>query len=117
MKMKETEKRIMDIQYNYNDTPVPYEVRLMNSIISHINIFSFIKKIELHKRTLIMKYRDVKNEIRFLLFKWEKNNETVLSSDFDIKKEKEVEALKYLMAKKEHIKNELVQNNNNNVYS
>lgn len=116
-KMKETEKRIMDIQYNYNDTPVPYEVRLMNPIISHINIFSFIKKIELHKRTLIMKYRDVKNEIRFLLFKWEKNNETVLSSDFDIKKEKEVEALKYLMAKKEDIKKELVQNNNNNVYS
>lgn len=70
--MKETEKQIMNIQYNYNDIIIPYEIQLMNPIISHINIFSFIKKIEHHKKSLIMKYKDVKNEIRYMMYRWEK---------------------------------------------
>ena len=70
-KMRDTETRIMNIQNNYNDVVIPYEVQLLNPIISHINIFSFIKKIEHHKKTLIMKYKHVKNEIRFAMVKWD----------------------------------------------
>jgi hypothetical protein len=114
-KMKETEKQIMNIQYNYNDIIIPYEIQLMNPIISHINIFSFIKKIEHHKKSLIMKYKDVKNEIRYMMYRWEKD------SGFDIlvnqRKQDDLEKMQKLLEKKEEIKNQMIQNNSNNVYA
>ena len=111
-KMKETETSIMNIQNNYNDIVIPYEVQLLNPIISHINIFSFIKKIEHHKKALIMKYKHVKNEIRFAMIMWEKscpmkedgNNETTTQ-------------LQCLLEKKDKIKGNIILNNNNNVYA
>lgn len=113
-KMRDTEKRIMDIQNNYNDIVIPYEVQLMNPIISHINIFSFIKKIEHHKKELIMKYKDVKNEIRYIMFQWEKQNtnESVVT-----KKDKDLERMQHLLEKKEEVKKQMIQNNSNNVYA
>ena len=113
-KMRETEKRIMDIQNNYNDIIIPYEIQLMNPIISHINIFSFIKKIEHHKKELIMKYKDVKNEIRYIMFQWEKQNtnESVVT-----KKDKDLERMQHLLEKKEEVKKKMIQNNSNNVYA
>lgn len=116
-KMKDTEKRIMDIhvQYNHTDNTIPYEVRLMNPVISHINIFSFIKKIELHKRELIIKYKDTKNEIRFLMYKWENSNQ--IENKNEIKKQTELEKMQKLLRKKEDLQSELIQNSNNNVYS
>ena len=113
-KMRDTEKRIMDIQNNYNDIVIPYEVQLMNPIISHINIFSFIKKIEHHKQELIMKYKDVKNEIRYIMFQWEKQNtnESVVT-----KKDKDLERMQHLLEKKEEVKKQMIQNNSNNVYA
>jgi uncharacterized membrane protein YkgB len=80
-KMRETEKRIMNIQNNHNDIVIPYEVQLLNPIISHINIFSFIKKIEQHKKMLIMKYKHVKNEIRFAMTNWDTKTEEVVATD------------------------------------
>ena len=114
-KMRETEKRIMDIQNNYNDIVIPYEVQLMNPIISHINIFSFIKKIEHHKKGLIMKYKDVKNEIRYIMFQWEKqnSNESISSG----KQPEDLERMQRLLEKKEEVKKQMIQNNSNNVYA
>jgi len=118
-KMRDTEKRIMDIQNNYNDIIIPYEVQLLNPIISHINIFSFIKKIEHHKKSLIMKYKDVKNEIRFVMYRWDKeqthdkDNSPILNT----KKKEELDRLQELINKKESVKNQLIQNNSNNVYT
>ena len=114
-KMRETEKRIMDIQNNYNDIVIPYEVQLMNPIISHINIFSFIKKIEHHKKGLIMKYKDVKNEIRYIMFQWEKqnSNESISSG----KHPEDLERMQRLLEKKEEVKKQMMQNNSNNVYA
>lgn len=111
-KMKETEKRIMDIQNNYNDIVIPYEIQLMNPIISHINIFSFIKKIEHHKKGLIVKYKDIKNNIRYMMHKWETDgmHEIERTEDDIIKMQK-------LLEKKEDIKTKLIQNSNNNVYA
>ena len=113
-KMRDTEKKIMAIQNNYNDIVIPYEVQLMNPIISHINIFSFIKKIEHHKKELIMKYKDVKNEIRYIMFQWEKQNtnESVTTKD-----PKDLEALQALLDRKEKVKQQMIQNNSNNVYA
>ena len=107
-KMKETETRIMSIQTHYNDIIIPNEVQLLNPIISHINIFSFIKKIEHHKRTLIMKYKHVKNEIRYAMVKW---------GDKDTHSEEPQGHIQTLLDKKEKIKENVVLNNNNNVYS
>lgn len=113
-KMRDTEKRIMYIQNNYNDIVIPYEVQLMNPIISHINIFSFIKKIEHHKKELIMNYKDVKNKIRYIMFQWEKQNtnESVVS-----KKNNDLERMQRLLEKKEEVKQQMIQNNSNNVYA
>lgn len=110
-KMKETEKRIMDIQYTYNNLVIPYEIQLLNPIISHINIFSFIKKIEQYKKVLIMNYKDVKNEIRYIMFKWEQESAPAE------KKQEEMEKLQLLLKQKEQLKNELIHNNSNNVYA
>ena len=115
-KMKETERRIMDIKYSHNNLIIPYEVQIHNPIITHINIFSFIKKIEHHKKNLIMKYKDVKNEIRYIMFKWEKeNNER--ESIFDFRKQTEVKRLEHLMKEKESLKQDILQNSSNNVYA
>jgi hypothetical protein len=111
-KMRETEKRIMDIQYTYNNLVIPYEIQHLNPIISHINIFSFIKKIEQYKKVLIMNYKDVKNEIRYIMFKWEQ--ESIAPAE---KKQEEIEKLQLLLKQKEQLKNELLHNNSNNVYA
>jgi len=48
---------------------IPEDVKCIFPIISHINIFSFIKRIETYKKSLIYKYRDAKNEMRYILYK------------------------------------------------
>jgi hypothetical protein len=116
-KMKETEKRIMDIQNNYSDIIIPYEVQLMNPVISHINIFSFIKKIEHHKKALIMSYKDIKNEIRYMMYRWDKeqdpNREIVLND----KRNRDIDKMQRMLQKKEDVKSLLIKNNTSNVYS
>jgi hypothetical protein len=111
-KMRDTETRIMNIQNNYNDIVIPYEVQLLNPIISHINIFSFIKKIEHHKKTLIMKYKHVKNEIRFAMVKWDPP-----TTEESQTKDPQLMQMQKLLDKKDKIKLNIIQNNNNNVYS
>ena len=115
-KMKETERRIMDIKYSNNNLIIPYEVQIHNPIIIHINIFSFIKKIEHHKKNLIMKYKDIKNEIRYIMFKWERES-SQMEVKFDFRKQTEVKRLEMLMKEKEDLKQEILQNNSNNVYA
>lgn len=115
-KMKETERRIMDIKYSNNNLIIPYEVQIHNPIITHINIFSFIKKIEHHKKNLIMKYKDIKNEIRYIMFKWERES-SQMEVKFDFRKQTEVKRLETLMKEKEDLKQEILQNNSNNVYA
>ena len=144
-KMKETERRIMDIKLNYNNVLVPYEIQLHNPIISHINIFSFLRKIEDYKRGLILKYKDVKNEIGYIMYKWERENAQQTFSNRNStrytvdpsgntslhqqsphhpslaqkssRKQKDIRRLESLLAKKEDIKSQLIHNNTTNVYT
>jgi hypothetical protein len=67
-KIKEVERRINEIKESTNAL-IPEDVKYLFPIICHINIFTFIKKIEVIKKNLIVKFKDVKNEIRFILFK------------------------------------------------
>ena len=121
-KMKETETRIMDVKLNYNNILVPYEIQIHNPIISHVNIFSFIRKIEDYKRSLILKYKDIKNEINYIMFKWERETSSLYRRSEDLqslkrnKKVKDVKRLEWLLKKKEEVKNQLIHNNTTNVY-
>jgi len=101
-KRKETEKRIMDIQYNYNNLVIPYEIQLLNPVISHTNIYSFLQKIEQYKKQMILKYKDLKNDILFCMDSKNKPNEEKLQS---------------LLTLKEQLKTELMQTNSHHVYS
>ena len=62
-KIMEFERKASEIRDSMN---VPSEIKLVFPIISHINIFSFIKHIETYKRNLIIRYKDIKNEIRYI---------------------------------------------------
>jgi hypothetical protein len=72
-KIKDIERKIGEIKESSNSL-IPEGVKLLFPIICHINIFSFIKKVEIIKKNLIIKFKDVKNEIRYILFKQRFNN-------------------------------------------
>jgi hypothetical protein len=76
-KIKDVERKIGEIKESTNIL-IPEDVKSLFPIICHINIFSFIKKVEIIKKNLIIKFKDVKNEIRYILFKQhiDKDNET-----------------------------------------
>jgi len=65
-KIREFEEKIFEIKESCV-VFIPEELKPLFPIICHLNVFSFIKKIESYKKTLIVKYRDVKNEIRYIL--------------------------------------------------
>jgi hypothetical protein len=68
-KMKEIEKKITDMKES-NNILIPGELKILFPVIFNINIFSFIKKIELSKKNLIMKLKNTKNEINYILYKY-----------------------------------------------
>jgi hypothetical protein len=67
-KITEVEQKINEIKET-NSIIIPDEIKHIFPIISHINIFSFIKRIETQRRQLIAKFMDIKNEIRFIQYK------------------------------------------------
>lgn len=66
--IQEFEEKIFEIK-DSSTIFIQEDVKHIFPIISHINIFSFIKRIETYKKSLIFKYRDVKNETRYILYK------------------------------------------------
>jgi len=63
VKIVEFERKISEMR---DLTNVPSEIKILFPVISHINIFSFIKHIETYKRNLLIRYKDIKNEIRYI---------------------------------------------------
>jgi len=113
-KIKEFEKQLNEIKDSCTIL-IPVEIKQRFPIICYINIFSFIKKMEMYKKNLIVKFKDVKNEIRYILYKW--RTQSVGYSDATIEyllaeKEKEKRRLDYLYGLKETIKDELVHYKN-----
>ncbi len=107
-KIKEVEGKITDIKESHISVTYPSEVKKMFPIICHINIFSFIKKIEVYKRGLIIRFKDVKNEIRYILFTM--SNVTGLGVDTGPVPEQERLKLRLerLMVTKDKIREELL---------
>lgn len=115
-KFKEVETKISDYKLT-NAVLIPEEIKLIFPIISHVNVFSFVKKTELHKKKLIEQLRDIKNEIYYILYKWEQNDKilqrqmhvsNVQPSAHQFIKHREQDRLNYLYKLKEETKNEIV---------
>lgn len=68
-KMIETETRMMEMKEE-NAILIPAEIQLQAPIISHLDIFAFIHNIENQMKSLLVSYKDVKNEIRHIMYKW-----------------------------------------------
>lgn len=68
-RMVETETRMMEMKEE-NGILIPPEIQLQAPIISHLDIFSFIHKIENQMTELMVAYKDTKNEIRYIMYKW-----------------------------------------------
>ncbi|MDC1151613.1 hypothetical protein OAS95_03480 [Pelagibacteraceae bacterium] len=73
-KFNETEDKITEYKL-ISQTLILPEIKLLFPIISHVNIFSFIKKIELLKRCTIEKLRNVKNEISYIQYRTDKKKQ------------------------------------------
>ena len=104
-KLKEVELKINELKEIYNIL-IPSEVRHLFPIICNLNILSLITKMENYKKTLIHKFKDVKNEIRYILYKWKREN---IVSVENPEKSKEKNRLIFLYQIKENIKNELLE--------
>lgn len=94
--LKEMEKKLADLKET-SILSLPTEIKTMFPILYHVHIFTFIKRIEVYKKNLIIKFKDVKNEIRYIEWKWGENIET-----------KEKSRLEFLCKIKEKIKNEII---------
>jgi len=99
-KMKEIEKKINEIKET-NNILIPDEVKRIFPIICHVNIFSFIKRIEVYKTNLIVKLKDIKNEMHYIQWKWGEQM-----------KPKERIRLEFLHTIKDKIKHELLHYKN-----
>jgi len=100
--MRDIEKKLV----NVNDSMtvvLPFEIKYMYPILYHTNIFAFIKRIEIYKKNLIVKFKDIKNEIRFIQWKWSDQGEGV---------QKEKLRLDFLFRIKEKIKGEIIHYKN-----
>ena len=138
-KVKDFENQLNEIKKS-STLSVPSEVKRTFPLISYINIFSFIKKMELYKKNLIVQFKDVKNEIRYILYKWSRESYNksfahidtaasyhslphslthsltksvdpfITTSKLDYKKEKK--RLEFLYETKDKIKNDLIHYKN-----
>ena len=102
--IQDVETKIHELK-EWNSLFIPDEIRGAFPIICHINIFSFIKRMETSKKNLIMKFKDIKNEIRYIY-----SRKNIHSNEKRINKR-----LKHLLECKEKIKEEL--NYYRNAYS
>ena len=94
--IKDVETKIHELK-EWNSLFIPDEIRGIFPIICHINIFSFIKRMESNKKTLLLRFKDIKNEIRYIYYR----------KNVHINEKRINKRLKYLLECKEKIKEEL----------
>jgi hypothetical protein len=110
-KLREVEKAMSEIK-DMAHILIPDEIKMLFPIICNINIFSFIKKIEVYKKNLIIKFKDVKNEIRYILRKWQKDGQKNEQKNNHIDKLKEKNRLMFLYKVKDKLKTEIMDYRN-----
>lgn len=104
-KIQEIEKKISEIK-EWNSLFVPEQVRRMFPIICHINIFSFIKRMEVYKKNLVVKFKDVKNEIRYIIYHFSKEH-IINDNDKTPNRLRQEQRLQFLLEIKDKMKEEL----------
>lgn len=113
-KIQEMERKISDVK-ELNNLFIPEEVRQSFPIICNINIFTFIKRMEMQKQNLIAKFKDVKNEIRYILHLFAQNKvmqNTVVDTSANLiahleNNTRQEKRLTFLLEIKDKIKEEL----------
>ena len=98
-KINSIEENIMEVKDNYQEL-LPEAIKSLFPIISHINIFSFFKRMQNHRQTILSKLKDVKNEIRYIEYKWDMQEQ---SNSYDREKAR----YDYLMKIKDDLKQEI----------
>ena len=68
-----TLQKIEEKLREWGDCSLPWECYYLFPILSNIQLFTFIKRIESYKKNLILKFKDIKNEIRYIQWKWGDN--------------------------------------------
>ena len=102
-KLQEIESKIHEMK-EWNSLFLPDEIRGLFPIICHINIFSFIKRMESNKKGLLIRFKDVKNEIRYIYYQ--------LDYKKSLNKERLQGRLQFLIDIKDKIKEELIHYRN-----
>ena len=111
-KIQEIEQKMFETKET-NSVLVPEQIKKLFPIVSHINIFSFIKKMENYKKTQIYKLKDVKNELRFILHKWKKedrnnNSDKSITHREEMEHIREQKRVQLLYAVKDQLKTEIL---------
>lgn len=101
-KIQEIEKKVSEIK-EWNSQLVPSAVVRVFPVICNLNIFSFIKRVESAKRGLVAKFKDVKNEIRYIEYKQQQPELTAQP-----KTDRYAKRLEYLNDVKDKIREELI---------
>ena len=102
------ENKLGDLKDTY-PILIPNFIKHIFPVISHVNIFVFIKKIQSYKTNLIINLKNVKNEIRYIYYKYGFQMNASPSSLEIIRVKKR---LKFLFKVKENIKNEILSYKN-----
>ena len=97
--LKDFKEKIFEIKDTDNSF-IPEDIKNIFPIISHINVFSFIKRIESYKKTIIYKYCDTNNEMRYILFK---------TKNIECKDERTKQRLLYLINLKNKLRDEYIE--------
>ena len=102
-KIQETELKIGEIK-EWNHIFIPNEIRTLFPIICHLNIFSFIKRMETNKRVLLAKFQCVKNEMRFISHQFDKRGK-IMTIQERFRMERRIQVL---LKTKDLMKHELI---------
>ena len=112
-KIREIESSIMEMS-EYIQEFIPEETVQLFPLIYRTNIMQFIKKTELYRKNLIIRFRDIKNEIHYILYKWNLEGDQLekIDTTYPSKtphQEREKNRILYLMNLKEKTKRDLMQ--------
>lgn len=112
-KIQYIETKLTEIKES-NPILIPELIKRIFPVISHINIFSFIKKIETYKKKLIIKFRDIKNEIGYIIYKWKQKEINIFQDMPNPTAEfiREQKRFFFLLKIKEKMKDELIHYKN-----
>lgn len=112
-KFNEIEEKIKE-QRLHHSILLPEHVKYLFPIISHVNVFQVIKRYKHHRRNLIEKMRNVKNEKQYILYQWDKREQLRISPSTLQKHQykREQMRLQELETTKNSLKNEIIDYQN-----